>query len=68
MARSPLQTVMGPKFGGEKTDDELLQMVASTVPLGKIGKPDDIANTVLFLLSDLAGFITGQILPVSGGQ
>jgi len=67
MARAPLQTVMGPRFGGGKTDDELLQMVAQSVPLGKIGSPDDIAHTVNFLLSDLAGYITGQMLPVSGG-
>lgn len=68
MARSPLQTVMGPKFGGNKTDDELLEIIAKNIPLGKLGTPDDIANSVLFLLSDLAGFVTGQILPVSGGH
>lgn len=68
MARSPLQTVMGPKFGGNKTDDELLALVAAGIPLGKIGRPSDVANAVLFLLSDLAGFVTGQIVPVSGGH
>ena len=67
MSRDPLQTVMGPKYGGNKTDDELLAIVAQNVPLKRIGKPDEIANAVLFLLSDLASFITGQILPVSGG-
>ncbi|EXJ90158.1 hypothetical protein A1O3_03227 [Capronia epimyces CBS 606.96] len=67
MSRSPLQTVMGPKFGGNKTDDELLDIIAKGIPLGRLGKPDDIANAVLFLLSGLSSFITGQILPVSGG-
>ncbi|KAI9743668.1 MAG: hypothetical protein M1818_002984 [Claussenomyces sp. TS43310] len=68
MARSPLQTVMGPKFGGNKTDDELLALVAQTVPLGRIGSPYDVANQVLFFLSDAAGFTTGQVVAVSGGQ
>lgn len=36
-------------------------------PLKKIGSSDDIANAVLFLCSDLAGFITGQVLTVDGG-
>ncbi|KAF2802340.1 NAD(P)-binding protein [Mytilinidion resinicola] len=68
MSRSPLQTVMGPRFGGNKTDDELLDLVAKTVPLQRIGKPDDIANPILFLLSDLSSFITGQCLMASGGS
>jgi 3-oxoacyl-[acyl-carrier protein] reductase len=58
---------MGPKFGGDKTDDELLDIIAKGIPLGRLGKPDDIAHAVLFMLSDLASFVTGQILPVSGG-
>lgn len=37
-------------------------------PAGRIGKPEDIANTVLFLCSDEAGFITGQNLTVDGGM
>lgn len=68
MARSPLQTVMGPRFGGKKTDDELLELIAASLPLGKIGQPEDVANAINFFLSDFAGFITGQILAVSGGQ
>jgi NAD(P)-dependent dehydrogenase (short-subunit alcohol dehydrogenase family) len=38
-----------------------------TTPLGRAGTPDDIANAVLFLASDLAGFVTGQLLTVDGG-
>jgi 3-oxoacyl-[acyl-carrier protein] reductase len=58
---------MGPKFGPGKSDDELLAIIAKNIPLGRIGQPDDIANAVLFLMSDLSSFTTGQILPVSGG-
>jgi len=37
------------------------------VPLGRLGKPEDIAGAVLFLASDDADFITGQTISVSGG-
>lgn len=48
------------------SDDDIEQLKYDT-PLGKIGKCEDILNTVLFLASDKASFITGQILGVNGG-
>ena len=48
--------------------EELVQKRAhGSVPLGRTGKPDEIANAALFLLSDEASFITGAALPVDGG-
>ena len=41
---------------------------ASSVPLGRAGKPDDIARAILFLASDAASFVTGQIVTVDGGK
>jgi D-sorbitol dehydrogenase (acceptor) len=41
---------------------------ATTAPLGRAGKPDDVAAAVLFLLSDEARYVTGEDLNVSGGQ
>ena len=38
------------------------------IPLGKLGRPIDIANMVLYLLSDKADFMTGQIIEVNGGD
>ena len=38
-----------------------------SVPLGRTGRPEEIANAALFLLSDEASFITGAALPVDGG-
>jgi 3-oxoacyl-[acyl-carrier protein] reductase len=37
------------------------------IPIGRIGRPDDVANAVLFFASEESGFITGQTLPITGG-
>lgn len=46
--------------------DEIIQPLIKTIPLGRIGEPRDIANAFLFLASDLASYITGNILSVDG--
>lgn len=48
------------------TPDQL-DKVARSLPLRKLGRPRDVANAVVFLASDAAGHITGQVLSVSGG-
>lgn len=46
---------------------EMRERIAKAYPLGRVGRPDDIANTVAFIASDAASFITGQTISVSGG-
>ena len=40
----------------------------ATVPVGRMGTPEDVAHTVSFLASDSAGFVTGQRIVVDGGR
>ncbi|MBV44771.1 MAG: 3-beta hydroxysteroid dehydrogenase [Rhodobiaceae bacterium] len=47
--------------------DELLMKLARQVPLGKVGEPNDVAYTVLFLASDESKFITGSEIKIDGG-
>lgn len=45
---------------------EMIEPLIKTIPLGRIGEPKDVANAFLFLASDLASYITGNILSVDG--
>ena len=45
----------------------LVEKLAKSIPLGRLGRPEDIAGLVAFLCTDRAGYITGQTLSVSGG-
>jgi 3-oxoacyl-[acyl-carrier protein] reductase len=47
--------------------DEFSARLVQQTPLGRVGKPADIAKVVSFLASDDAGWITGQVIPVAGG-
>jgi 3-oxoacyl-[acyl-carrier protein] reductase len=51
----------------EKNPPELVERVVARTPLGRVGKPEDVANVYLFLSSDEADFLTGAIIPVDGG-
>jgi 3-oxoacyl-[acyl-carrier protein] reductase len=47
--------------------DKAKEAVASSIPMGRVGKPEDVAGATVFLLSDAAAYITGQVLGVDGG-
>jgi len=48
--------------------EEVRQKILAAVPLGRMGRPEDIAAAVKFLASEDAGYITGQVLAVNGGM
>jgi len=52
---------------GAGNPEKLREAYRRAIPIGRLGKPDDIAGAVLFLASDDADFITGQTISVSGG-
>ncbi len=51
----------------QNMSEDFLKMFLKNVPLNRPGQPEDIANAVLFLASDMSSFITGETLPVAGG-
>ncbi|MEW8155526.1 MAG: acetoacetyl-CoA reductase, partial [Candidatus Thiodiazotropha endolucinida] len=48
--------------------EDILVKIIKTIPVGRLGEPEDIARSVLFLVADDASFITGSTLSVNGGQ
>ncbi|MCS6934411.1 MAG: SDR family oxidoreductase [Chitinophagales bacterium] len=65
IAPSLTQTPLAEKL---TSSDEKIQASAKRHPLQRIGKPHDAADAAVFLLSDNASWITGQVLPVDGGM
>ena len=47
---------------------DVLEKIIARIPVGRLGKPEEIARAVLFLVADEAGFITGSTLSINGGQ
>ncbi len=52
---------------GAGNPDKLVEAFTRSIPLGRIGQPDDLPGAILFFASDDAAYVTGQVLSVSGG-
>jgi NAD(P)-dependent dehydrogenase (short-subunit alcohol dehydrogenase family) len=65
VAPGPTDTGMLDRFTGTA---ERKAALMSSVPLGRLGEPEEIAQAILFLASDAASFMTGQIVTVDGGK
>ena len=62
VAPGPIETDML-----DALSDDTKAAIVATVPLGRVGRPDDVAAAVRFLVSEGAGYITGATIPVDGG-
>jgi NAD(P)-dependent dehydrogenase (short-subunit alcohol dehydrogenase family) len=60
----------GPILSGrlERLDEETRRTIATHVPFGRIGRVDEVAHTIAWLLSDQASFLTGATIPIDGGR
>lgn len=71
-ARSVRVNVIAPGFietaMTEDLSEALKEQISKQIPLGRIGKAEEVANAVAFLASDKASYITGQVLAVDGGM
>ena len=65
VAPGPVATGGLERFAGSQ---ERAAALAATVPAGRLGSVDDIADVITFLASDAARFVTGQIVGVNGGK
>jgi NAD(P)-dependent dehydrogenase (short-subunit alcohol dehydrogenase family) len=54
--------------GGMFTWDDLVRRVLPSIPLGRLGYPEDVAKIITFLASDQADYMTGQAINITGGQ
>ena len=47
--------------------EDMQKAAAATIPVGRVGRPEDIAHTISYLASDGASFVSGQVIYVAGG-
>jgi 3-oxoacyl-[acyl-carrier protein] reductase len=52
----------------EVLDPKVVEGWAAGIPLKRAGETEDVANACVFLASDMAAYITGQVIPVDGGM
>ena len=62
VAPHAIETEMSAQWSEERRRE-----IIASIPLGRLGKPEEVAEAVLFLVSDEASFITGEILDINGG-
>ena len=58
----------GPGFPTEPGNDVWLDGVLKTLPIGRVAQPEEVAEAIMWLLSDAASYVTGAIVDVSGGR
>jgi len=59
--------IQGTPFHNTFTPPEAQQKIVANIPVGRGGTPEDVAGAVLYLVSDLSAFVTGEIIEINGG-
>jgi 2-hydroxycyclohexanecarboxyl-CoA dehydrogenase len=67
VAPGPIQTDMLAQITDNPQGAKIMESVAKTIPLKRLGVPEDVAGVVAFLVSDDAAYLTGQVISVDGG-
>ena len=52
----------------EKLNDQQRQAISGQIPMDRLGEPGEVAKVILFLASDLASYVTGQVILIDGGM
>lgn len=63
----PTETAMLAAVMAGERGEKILAGIRRAIPLGRLGQPEDVAGAVAFFASEAAGYVTGQVLSVSGG-
>jgi NAD(P)-dependent dehydrogenase (short-subunit alcohol dehydrogenase family) len=66
VAPGPVETAMFRRVIG--TNEDARKGIVNAIPAGRVGEPEDIANAIVFIASDKAAFMTGEIVNVDGGM
>ena len=67
-ARDPTETALFEDYKkGAGNPEKLAEAFRRSIPLGRIGQPEDLPGAILFFASDAASYVTGQVISVSGG-